>query len=304
MSVNACIPSNASSAGRLPPWMKRPYRASPVRDEVRGLLAALHLATVCEKARCPNLCECWSRGTATFLILGDTCTRSCRFCAVRHGAPLPAVADEPERLARAAESLRLKFVVVTSVTRDDLPDGGAAQFAAVIRAVRHRVPDTGIEVLTPDFQGEEQALRTVLDAGPDVFNHNIETCRRLTAAVRSGADYGRSLNLLATAARIGGGRVLIKSGIMLGLGEEESEIREMLTDLRDHGAALLTIGQYLPPSRGHWPLARYVSPDEFAAWRDVALREYRFRQVVSGPLVRSSYLAERAYGAAGRKDGE
>lgn len=292
---------------RLPDWMKVPYRGAPVRDEVRRLLQDLRLHTVCESARCPNQCDCWARGTATFLILGNTCTRNCRFCAVHHGAPGAVEADEPARVAEAVKALGILFAVITSVTRDDLPDGGAAHFAATIRAVREAVPGVGVEVLTPDFGGREADIATVLAAGPDVFNHNIETCARLTAAVRSGAEYARSLHVLATASRLSGGareseggegqtslHPLIKSGFMLGMGETEAEIRELLRDLRSAGVQILTIGQYLPPSAKHWPLDRYVTPEEFDKWGDTARKEFGFSEVVSRPLVRSSFLAEEA----------
>jgi lipoic acid synthetase len=276
--------------------MKVPYRGAPVRDEVRKLLQDLRLHTVCESARCPNQCDCWARGTATFLILGNTCTRNCRFCAVHHGAPGAVEADEPARVAEAVKALGIKFAVITSVTRDDLPDGGAAHFAATIRAVREAVPGVGVEVLTPDFGGREADIATVLAAEPDVFNHNMETCARLTAAVRSGAEYARSLRVLATAARLAanhsGARTLIKSGFMLGMGETGEEIRELLRELRAAGVQILTIGQYLPPSAKHWPLERYVTPEEFERWGVAAREEFGFAEVVSRPLVRSSFLAE------------
>ena len=287
---------------RLPEWMKVPYRGAPVRDEVRKLLQDLKLHTVCESARCPNQCDCWARGTATFLILGNTCTRNCRFCAVQHGAPEAVEADEPARVAEAVKGLGIKYAVITSVTRDDLPDGGAAHFAATIRAVREAVPGVGVEVLTPDFGGREADIATVLAAGPEVFNHNIETCQRLTVDVRSGAEYARSLHVLTTAARLatavnkGNSKTLTKSGFMLGMGETDAEIRELLGDLRKANVQILTIGQYLPPSAKHWPLGRYVTPEEFEQWGKVAREEYGFGEVVSRPLVRSSFLAEQACG--------
>ena len=306
---------------RLPDWMKVPYRGAPVRDEVRKLLLDLRLNTVCESAHCPNQCECWARGTATFLIMGNRCTRNCRFCAVNHGVPDALEADEPARVAEAVKALGIKFAVITSVTRDDLPDGGAAHFAATIHAVRAAVPGVGVEVLTPDFGGRVADIATVLAAHPDVFNHNLETCRRLTPAVRSGAEYMRSLNVLATAAdqalRVAGCTLhvekqgtqntkhetrppptLIKSGFMLGMGETEEEICELLTDLHAAGVRILTIGQYLPPSATHWPLDRYVTPEEFARWGQRAKTEFGFPEVVSRPLVRSSFLAEQSYQSA------
>ncbi len=293
---------------RLPEWLRVPYRGAEVRDDVRRLLRGLNLHTVCENARCPNHCECWAHGTATFLILGNVCTRGCRFCAVTAGRPAPSDPDEPRRLAEAAAGLGLRYVVITSVTRDDLPDGGAAHFAATVRAVRERLPGVGIEVLTPDFGGRETELATVLAAGPEVFNHNLETCRRLTPAIRAGATYDRSLAVLRTAHRLpapppgrGHAPARIKSGFMLGLGETTEEIREMLGDLRAAEVELLVIGQYLPPSRQHWPLARYVPPAEFATWEHVARTEFEFAAVVSRPLARSSYLAEQLAQGTGKK---
>lgn len=282
---------------RLPPWLKVPYRGAPVRDGVRQLLRRLRLHTVCEGARCPNRCACWAEGTATFLILGETCTRDCRFCAVRHGPPQPLDPDEPARLAAAAQALALRYVVLTSVTRDDLADGGAGHFAACVLELHRVLPHAGVEVLVPDFGGREAAVACVLAAAPSVFNHNLETCARLSQAVRPQADYGRSLRVLAAAARLGRGRVHVKSGIMLGMGETDAETRRMLADLRRSGVAALTVGQYLPPSPRHWPLARYVTPAEFAAWRRLALDEYGFTFVASAPLVRSSYQAGEAYAA-------
>ncbi len=282
---------------RLPEWFRRPYRGAAARSRVDGVLKGLNLHTVCESAACPNKCECWARGTATFLILGNLCTRNCRFCAVGHGSPAPPDPDEPGRVARAAREMKLRFVVVTSVTRDDLPDGGATHFAATIRALHEILPDSQVEVLTPDFQGQEEPLRTVLAAGPAVFNHNLETCERLTPQIRSGADYRRSLGVLAAAARRADHGTAIKSGIMLGLGETEQETADLLRDLRDHGVTIVTIGQYLPPSPGHWPLDRYATPAEFIRWEDRARQEFGFTQVVSSPLARSSYLAETAASA-------
>jgi len=226
------------------------------------------------------------------MILGNHCTRNCRFCAVAHGIPSPVAADEPERVAAAAAELQLRHVVVTSVTRDDLPDAGASHFAATIAAIRCRLPDARIEVLTPDFGGNAAHLALVLAAQPSVFNHNLETCCRLSAQIRSGASYARSLQVLATAAKLSaGGAVHIKSGFMLGLGETEAEITTMLGDLRDHGVSIVTIGQYLAPTRQHWPVARYVTPGEFDHWGKLA-RAMGFSHVASAPLVRSSYFAD------------
>jgi lipoic acid synthetase len=276
----------------LPPWIRVRVGSGGGCDEVADLLRELKLNTVCQSAGCPNRGECWQRRTATFMILGNACTRDCRFCSVMHDpAPPPPELDEPQRVAEAARRLGLRHAVVTSVTRDDLPDGGAAHFAAVVQALKTAVPGIGVEVLTPDFQGDETALRTVLAAGPAVFNHNLETVERLTCEIRSGADYRRSLAVLAAAVRIGGDRVRVKSGLMVGLGETDSEVEQAIRDLRAAGTSLLTVGQYLPPSRCHRPLDRYVTPEQFDAWRDFALA-LGFAHVAAAPLVRSSYHAE------------
>ncbi len=276
---------------RLPRWLKVRVRVggqdfAALQNTLRG--ARLH--TVCESARCPNAPDCFARGTATFLILGDRCTRNCRFCAVEHARPGPPDPREPDRVARLADRMGLKHVVITSVTRDDLPDGGAALFAAVIRAVRRRRPEATIEVLTPDFQGDPAALRKVLAARPDVFNHNLETVRRLQPAIRPQADYERSLAVLRLAARLGRGRVRIKSGLMLGLGETAAELRAALDDLRAAGCEWLTLGQYLAPSSRHAPVKRFVTPAAFSRYARWA-RERGFAAVASGPLVRSSFHA-------------
>ena len=285
----------SSARPRLPHWLRVQFRGGRARGEVRRLLRDLNLNTVCEGANCPNLCECWQRKTATFMLLGDTCTRNCRFCDVGHGEPRSVDVEEPERVALAAERLGLKYVVITSVTRDDLPDGGAEHFAATVRAVRGRLPKAGIEVLPPDFEGRKNDVATVMAAQPSVFNHNLETCARLTPEIRSGADYQRSLRVLSHAAACAAGsRIGIKSGIMVGLGESDEEIREMLGDLRNSGVSIVTIGQYLPPSAAHWPLGRYVTPLEFEQWERTAREEFGFQYVFSGPLVRSSYMAEKA----------
>ncbi|MFZ0132732.1 MAG: lipoyl synthase, partial [Desulfobacterales bacterium] len=254
------------------------------------------LHTVCQEAKCPNIWECFSSRTATFLILGDRCTRNCRFCAVAHLPVEPPDAGEPERVAEAVAKMGLGYVVVTSVTRDDLPDGGAGHFAATIRAIRRRVPRAGIEVLIPDFQGNAAALRSVLDARPHVLNHNIETVPRLYAEVRPGAVYSRSLALLGQARRHDAS-VATKSGLMLGLGETDTEIRQTLRDLLDVGCRLLTLGQYLQPSRDHLPVARYVPPAEFDQWKQSAL-QMGFNEVASGPFVRSSYHAQELFSTA------
>ena len=272
-----------------------PFRGAKARTELRRLLRNMRLHTVCESADCPNLFECWSRKTATFMLLGDLCTRNCRFCAISQGAPAPPDADEPERVARAAQKLALRYVVITSVTRDDLPDGGAAHFAATVRAVRQRLPGSGIEVLTPDFGGREASVAAVMNAAPTVFNHNVETCARLSALVRPEADYHRSLTVLTAAAHMADrGTTRVKSGLMLGMGEQTPEVHAVLSDLRDCGVDILTLGQYLPPSPTHWPLDRYPAPEEFAEWARVARAQYAFARVISAPLVRSSYLADTA----------
>jgi lipoic acid synthetase len=277
----------------FPDWL-RVQGSAESRRHVTEILSDLRLNTVCANALCPNLGKCFSQGVATFLIMGSVCTRNCRFCAISHGVrPEPPEDDEPERLAEGVRRLGLRYVVVTSVTRDDLPDGGADCFHRVIREVKRLCPDTGVEVLTPDFAGDEEALKHVLDAGPEVFNHNIETVRRLSSEIRSSATYDRSLSVLRNAVRLGGG-IPVKSGLMLGLGETEDEISETLRDLRAAGVSLLTIGQYLPPTKEHYPLAAYVTPEAFTAWRDRAL-EIGFAGVMSAPLVRSSYHALELY---------
>lgn len=276
---------------KLPPWIRIKVGCGQAREEVSSILTGLRLNTVCSSARCPNLNECWHRRTATFMILGEHCTRNCRFCAVGHTqSPLPPDPEEPARLAAAAAKMELKYVVVTSVTRDDLPDGGAGHFAAVITALRHTLPEAGIEVLTPDFNGDVEALKTVLAAGPTVFNHNVETVERLSGQIRSKANYRRSLAVLKAASEIGGGRIPVKSGIMAGLGETDDELVRTLKDLREAGVSILTIGQYLPPSGQHWPLNRYVEPEKFDEWGRIA-HELGFSFVASAPLVRSSYNA-------------
>ncbi len=249
----------------------------------------LNLHTVCEEARCPNIGECWTHGTATFMILGDVCTRACGYCAVGHGRPEPIDAAEPLRVADAVQQLGLAHVVITSVDRDDVADGGAGIFAETIRAVRARTPGTSIEVLIPDFQGNEASLRAVLDARPDILNHNTETVPRLYRMARSGGRYSRTLELLDRARRYAPD-VATKSGIMLGLGEEWDEVLATLADLRRVGCAILTLGQYLRPTPAHLPMARYYHPDEFRSLKTLAL-EMGFTHVESGPLVRSSYHA-------------
>lgn len=274
---------------KLPDWLKVRVRAGG-GGEVAGILRDLRLNTVCSGALCPNIGECFCSGTATFLIMGGSCTRNCKFCAIDHDPhPAPPEADEPERLAEAAARLKLNYVVVTSVTRDDLPDGGAGMFAAVIEALHRRLPEAGVEVLTPDFNGDRAAIATVLAAKPSVFNHNIETVERLSGEIRTRATYRKSLEVLNIAAETGGG-IPVKSGLMLGLGESDEEAVQALKDLRAAGVSIVTVGQYLPPSAEHWPLDRFVTPEAFARFGEIA-KELGFAAVASSPLVRSSYHA-------------
>ena len=272
-----------------PAWLKVRAPGSPEFLRLKGLMRGLHLHTVCEDARCPNIGECWNHGTATFMILGDVCTRACAYCAVAHGRPGAVDAGEPARVADAIQILNLSYVVVTSVDRDDLPDGGASIFAGTIRETRARRPACRIEVLIPDFQGDEQALHTVLDARPDVLNHNTETVPRLYKMARSGGRYARTLQLLDRSRRYAPD-IPTKTGVMVGLGEELEELVATFRDLRDAGCGILTVGQYLRPSDRHAPMARYYHPDEFRKLKQIAL-DLGFVQVESGPLVRSSYHA-------------
>ncbi|SPD76349.1 Lipoyl synthase [uncultured Desulfobacterium sp.] len=259
-------------------------------EKTGRILAHLGLSTVCDEAGCPNRGECFSHGTATFLILGDVCTRRCAFCAVKHGPPQHPDPDEPEHLALAVDQLGLTHVVITSVTRDDLPDGGSNHYAAVVLALRRRCPEVRIELLVPDFRGSNSALETVVAAHPDVLAHNVETVPGLYEKVRPGADYARSLALLKRAKKLSPG-IITKSGFMLGLGEEREEIGLVLNDLLAAGCDMVTIGQYLAPSLAHLLVSRYVSPSEFNHWREKALY-LGFRSVAAGPLVRSSYMAQ------------
>lgn len=275
---------------RLPRWLRRQIPTGRGVAEVRGVIEQLGLSTVCQSAKCPNQAECFARRTATFMILGDRCTRACRFCAVEKGPPRPVDDAEPHAVAEACCRLGLRHVVVTSVTRDDLPDGGAGHFARVVWAVRMRLPHAVIEILTPDFQGSRAAIDAALEAGCDVFNHNVETAARLYPAVRPQADYWRSLSVLEHARRHASG-VHIKSGMMVGLGETRREIRHIMRDLRDVGCEILTIGQYLAPSPDHHPVARFVTPGEFLEM-ELEAKDLGFSAVASGALVRSSYRAE------------
>jgi len=272
-----------------PEWLKVRAPGSPNYVRLKGLLQNLRLNTVCEEAHCPNIGECWHHGTATFMILGDICTRACSYCAVTHGKPTELDVAEPARVAHAIETMALKYAVITSVDRDDLADGGAGIFAETIRQTRARVPGCRIEVLIPDFQGLDSSLYTVLDAGPDVLNHNIETVPRLYRAARSGGKYPRSLELLDRSRRYQP-HIATKTGIMVGLGERVDEIVTVFDDLQRVGVSILTIGQYLRPSPKHAPMSRYYHPDEFAELKRIALSK-GFVHVESGPLVRSSYHA-------------
>ena len=281
---------------RLPNWFRRPLPPGAEGGRVKRLLGQHGLHTVCEGARCPNRASCWHDSAAAFLILGDTCTRDCRFCAIPHAAqPAPPDPGEPARLAEVAAAMGLRHVVVTSVTRDDLPDGGAAHFSATIRALRARLPEASVEVLIPDFHGNLAALDVVLGAQPDILNHNLETVARLQPSVRPQADYARSLAVLRHAADAG---ARAKSGLMLGLGETDEELAAALRDLRAAGVSLLTLGQYLAPSPAHHPVARFVPPAEFDRWREEALA-LGFASVASAPHVRSSYHAGELLAAGG-----
>jgi len=284
-------------AMRKPPWLKK--RLAPIQDlrKVSSILDHTSLHTVCQEARCPNLSECFSNGTATILILGRICTRNCGFCAVEHGTPGPVDEEEPERVAEAVKGMGLQYAVVTSVTRDDLPDGGASHFARMIRAVRALNRGINVEVLIPDFKGLFPSLETVLEARPDVLNHNVESIRRLYPGVRPQADYQRSLRLLKRSKEIFP-RVLTKSGFMLGLGEGREEVLGLLGDLREAGCDLLTIGQYLQPRPDRLPVARYVPPGEFDEYERIG-REMGFMGVASGPFVRSSFDASKLFEGSG-----
>jgi lipoyl synthase len=286
---------------RRPEWMKvRAPSADTRYFEVRSLLHGQRLHTICEEARCPNIAECWGRGTATFQILGDTCTRACRYCYVNSGRPeRPPDPLEPLRLANAAAQMGLRHVVVTSVDRDDLPDKGAGHYAATIRALQSKLPDASVEVLTPDFLGyEEEALQVVLDSRPEVFNHNIETVRRLHRRLRGAkASYDKALWLLQRAKEVADYPVLTKSGIIVGLGETNDEVVETMSDLRAAGVDVVTIGQYLQPSQKHTKIDRWVHPDEFRWFREQG-EALGFGSVFSGPLVRSSYRADEQKHAA------
>lgn len=278
---------------RHPRWLKVPLPAGTNFHDVRRLIEQNHLNTVCQSAHCPNIGECWGKRTATLMILGDICTRNCRFCAVNSSVPGSVDSDEPMRVAAAVQKLALRYAVITSVTRDDLPDGGASIFAATIRAIHQTAPACRIEVLIPDFIGSIMALETVLAASPDVLNHNIETAPSLYPMVRPQADYIRSLSVLAMAKERG---AITKSGLMLGLGETLDEVIAVMHDLQDIKCDILTLGQYLQPSSAHLPIDRYVTPEEFSRLKQIGMK-MGFLHVEAGPLVRSSYHAASGYDA-------
>jgi len=298
---------SASTAGSLPPatparkpgWLKVKAPGGPNYVHLKSLMRELGLHTVCEEARCPNIGECWEHKAATFMILGDVCTRNCTYCAVSHGTPTAFDPLEPVRLAEAVERMGLAHVVITSVDRDDLPNGGAEAFARCITEIKRRLPETSVEVLIPDFKGSEQALRIVMDARPDILNHNPETAERLYRLARPGGRYDRALALLANARRMDAG-ALTKSGVILGMGEEWDEVLVCMRDLRRSDVNILTLGQYLRPSDSHLPVARYYTPEEFAELRDLGLA-MGFSHVQSSPLTRSSYHAWEQAAAAGRR---
>ncbi len=275
-----------------PAWLRAPAPVGDNYRELKSLIADLNLHTVCESAACPNVGECWNKRTATFMILGNVCTRRCGFCAVQKGGPLAVDYDEPRRVAEACAALGLKFAVITSVNRDDRKDGGAELFALTIRAIRDRIPGCGVEVLVPDFQGSHAAMQAVIDARPDVLNHNTETVPRLYRQVRLGARYERSLDMLAYSKQLDPA-IPTKSGLMLGLGETLDEVRQVMRDLRTHAVDILTLGQYLRPSKKHLPIIRYVPQHEFDDLKRYGY-ELGFRHVEAGPLVRSSYHASDA----------
>lgn len=283
--------------GQKPPWLKRRLPTGPTYQKVKGLMHNDRLHTVCQEAKCPNIWECFSKRTATFLIMGSRCTRDCRFCSVSHGPLGPPDPDEPARVASAVQQMKLKYVVITSVTRDDLADGGAIFFAKTIREIHRLIPVAMVEVLIPDFQSNAEALQMVVDARPDVLNHNIETIPRLYPMVRPQANYHRSLELLNRAHK-NDAAMPTKSGLMLGLGEYPDEIHTTLQDLINVGCRILTLGQYLQPSKDHLPVKRFIPPAEFEEWKDIAL-QMGFSEVASGPFVRSSYHAKELFQALG-----
>lgn len=290
------VSSKLKSEKKLPDWIRVRVGAGPNRKYVEKTLSNLHLNTVCASAKCPNLNECWHKKTATFMIMGNKCTRNCRFCAVKHSEK-PDLPDsfENDNIIEAVKSLGLKYVVITSVTRDELSDGGASYFVDIINKI-HQIPDqVEIEVLTPDFLGLKPSLKKIMNAEPEVFNHNIETVRKLSVKIRDRADYDRSMKVLSNAVRMSESKkTKIKSGLMLGLGENDYEVEDTIKEIAETGAHFLTIGQYLPPSSKHWPLDRYVEPEKFEYWHDFA-KSAGFEFVASAPLVRSSYNAREMF---------
>jgi len=278
---------------RKPEWLKVRLHNTKELNYVKKTLQSLKLHTVCEEANCPNRVECYSSRTATFMILGNTCTRHCKFCNVGDGHPTPVDTDEPKRVAEAVEKLNLEYAVITSVTRDDLADGGASHFKTVIEEIRTLTPKVKIEVLIPDFQGNEDALNLIIEAKPDVINHNVETIERLYENIRPEAAYEQSLELI-TRVKKASSKIMTKSGIMLGLGEDEIEVRKVIEDLRNAGCDILTVGQYLPPSKDHAPLVEYITPEQFKVYEDFAT-SLGYHGVASGPRVRSSYNAGHVY---------
>ncbi len=285
---------------KKPPWLKQRIPPGSVHEKFSALLNKEHIHTVCQAAQCPNIWECFSRKTATFMIMGDRCTRKCRFCAVAHGPDSPPDPDEPARIAKTAQNLQIDYAVITSVTRDDLPDGGASFFVRTVNEIRQRVPDVRIELLIPDFKGDQDAVRSILGVHPDVLNHNIETVPRLYDSVRPEAIYGRSLDLLKQVVT-DTPNVITKSGLMLGLGELPQEIHNTLEDLFEAGCRLLTLGQYLQPTQAHLSVDRFLPPEEFSDWRKIAL-DMGFTEVASGPFVRSSYQAKKLFQTASACD--
>lgn len=291
MTTTAEIPCTSNPRPRIPEWLRLRLPTANTFARTRNLLDDLRLHTVCESARCPNHWECWSKGTATFMIAGDRCTRACGFCAVSTARPFPLESDEPERVAEATRRMNLKHVVITAVARDDLADGGAAHFCKTIEAVRVVNPGIVVEVLVPDFLEKDASLDLVLSARPEIFNHNLETVRRLTPQVRSRATYDRSLSVLRKAKERAGDGVYTKSGLMLGLGETEAELLQAMRDLREAHCDILTLGQYLQPTLKHLPVVEFVHPDRFADYK-VRAEAMGFVHVASGPMVRSSYHAD------------
>ena len=281
--------TNSNKLLRKPSWLKTRVPTGKNYLSVREIVEHHNLHTICSSGHCPNMHECWGASTATLMILGDICTRACKFCNVKTGKPLPADPEEPQRVADSARLMKLKHVVLTSVDRDDLPDGGAGIWASTIRAIKEQSPQTTIEALIPDFDGKSELVMQVVEAGPDVISHNLETVRRITPRVRSRAKYDTSLKVLQI---ISGAGVTTKSGIMLGLGETREEVLETLGDMRDAGVSVATIGQYLQPTRKHLPVLEYITPEMFDYYRDEGLK-MGFRHVESAPLVRSSYKAEK-----------